>query len=114
MVFREIGDELQEIIRHYLPPTKPQIGRPRRDPRGPRRSEDFRNKKTIKCSPMFNGIVHVLITGCSWADVPAKYGIMSTVHHNLLELCEKASHQISLSKEGIRRGCPPLDRGVMG
>jgi|GEM_PF-779252 len=72
MAFREIDDGLWEIVRNYLPPTKPHIGRPRCDPRG-----------------LFNGILYVLTTGCTWHDVPAKYGTKSTVHRYLLELCEK-------------------------
>ena len=76
MVFREIDDDLWEIVRKYLPPTKPHIGRPRCDPRG-----------------LFNGILYVLTTGCTWLDVPANYGTKSTVHRYHLELCEKGVYQ---------------------
>jgi transposase len=76
MVSREIDNDLGEIIRHHLPPMKPHIGRPRRDPRG-----------------LINGILYVLTTGCTWADVPAKYGTKSTVHRYHLELCEKGVYQ---------------------
>jgi len=64
------------IVQKYLPPTKPHIGRPRCDPRG-----------------LINGILYVLTTGCSWLDVPAKYGTKSTVHRYHLELCEKGVYQ---------------------
>jgi len=53
MVFREIDDDLWEIIKKYLPPTKPHIGRPRCDPR-----------------QLINGILYVLATGCTGHDVP--------------------------------------------
>ena len=76
MAFREIDDDLWEIVRKYLPPTKPHIGRPRRDPRG-----------------LINGILYVLTTGCTWHDVPANYGTKSTVHRFHLELCEKGVYQ---------------------
>jgi len=76
MVFREIDDDLWVIVQKYLPPTKPHIGRPRCDPRR-----------------LFNGILYVLTTGCSWHDVPAKYGTKSTVHRYHLELCEKGVYQ---------------------
>ena len=69
MVFREIDDDLWGIVRKYLPPTKPHIGRPRCDPRG-----------------LFNGILYVLTTGCTWHDVRAEYGTNSTVHRYHLEL----------------------------
>ena len=76
MAFREIDDNLWAIFRKYLPPTKPHIGRPRRDPRG-----------------LFNGILYVLTTGCSWHDVPVNYGTKSTVHRYHLELCKKGVYQ---------------------
>jgi len=58
MAFRKSDDDLWEIIRKYLPPTKTHIGRPQCDPRR-----------------LVNGILYVLITECIWADVPAKKGI---------------------------------------
>jgi transposase len=79
MVFREIDSDLWEVVQKYLPPTKPHISRPRCDPRR-----------------LFNGILYVLTTGCTWLDVPAKYGTKSTVHryHRYhLELCEKRVYQ---------------------
>jgi transposase len=68
MAFREIDDD--------LPPQKPHIGRPRRDPRH-----------------LFNGVLYVLTTGCTWSDVPASYGTKSTVHRYHLELCERGVYQ---------------------
>jgi transposase len=76
MAFREIDDDLWDIVQKYLPPTKPHIGRPRCDPRS-----------------LFNGILYVLSTGCSWHDVPANYGTKSTVHRYHLELSEKGMYQ---------------------
>lgn len=43
---------------------------------------------------MFNGILYVLTTDCIWHDVPANYGIKSTVHRYHLELCEKSMYQM--------------------
>ena len=76
MAFREIDDDLWEIVQKYLPPTKPRVGRPRCDPRR-----------------LFNGILYVLTTGCSWLDVPAKYGTDSMVHRYHLDICEKGVYQ---------------------
>ncbi|MDD2472665.1 MAG: transposase [Methanoculleus sp.] len=76
MAFREIDDELWRIVQKHLPPTKPHVGRPRRDPRG-----------------LFNGILYILTTGCTWRDIPVKYGTKSTIHRYHLELCEKGVYQ---------------------
>jgi transposase len=95
MVFREIDDDLWAIVQNHLPSTKPHVGRPRCDPRR-----------------LFNGILYVLSTGCTWADVPAKYGTKSTVHRYHLELCEMGAYQaifLDLLRSGyeIRRVAPP-------
>ena len=42
---------------------------------------------------MFNGILYVLTTGCSWHHVPAKYGPKSAVNRCHLELYEKGVYQ---------------------
>ncbi|MDV2480703.1 transposase [Methanoculleus sp. Wushi-C6] len=42
---------------------------------------------------MFNGILCVLTTGCTWYDVPEKYNIKSTVYRYHLELYEKEVYQ---------------------
>jgi transposase len=42
---------------------------------------------------LFNGILYVLTTGCTWHDVPEKYGTKSTVHRYYLELCEEGVYQ---------------------
>ncbi len=76
MAFRELDNELWAIIRPHLPRQKPHVGRPRRDPR-----------------PLINGIFYVLTTGCTWSDVPEKYGTKSTVHRYHLELCERGVYQ---------------------
>ena len=76
MAFREIDSDLWEIVQKYLPSTKPHIGRPRRDLRG-----------------LFNGILYVLIMGCTWHDVLANYGTKSTLNRYHLELCEKGVYQ---------------------
>ena len=76
MTFQDIDDDLWEIVQKHLPPRKPHIGRPRHDPRD-----------------LFNGVLYVLSTGCTWSDVPAKYGTKSTVHRYHLELCERGAYQ---------------------
>ena len=37
---------------------------------------------------LMNGILYVVMTGCTWKDVPRKYGSKSTVHRFHLYLCE--------------------------
>ncbi len=81
MAFREIDDDLWEIIRKHLPRQKPHIGRPRRDPRS-----------------LINGIFSLLTIGCAWNDVPAQYGTKSTVHRYHLELCERGNVSGDLSR----------------
>jgi len=54
MSFREIDDALWESIEPYLPPQKPYTGRPRGDMR-----------------KLMNGILYVVMTGCTWKDAPA-------------------------------------------
>lgn len=71
MSFHEVDDAMWELIEPYLPPPRPHIGRPRADERG-----------------LFNGILYVLSTGCTWYDVPRRYGTKSTVHRFHLYLCD--------------------------
>jgi|LFRM01.2.fsa_nt_gb transposase len=88
MTFWEINGGLWETVQNYLPPTKPHISRPRCDPRR-----------------LFSVILCFLSAGCSWYDVPANYGTISTVHRHHLELCEKEVYQailIELLWSGIR------------
>jgi len=42
---------------------------------------------------MFNGILYVLTTGCTWSDVPRQYGTKSTVHRFHLYLAEHGIYQ---------------------
>jgi len=60
MEFRELSDEEWGIIKPLLPP-KASVGRPRIDDR-----------------LVVNGILYVLVTGCRWMDLPAKYGSYKT------------------------------------
>ena len=71
MIFREIDDALRRLFRNTSR-QRACIGLPRCDP----------------CR-LINGILYVLMTGCTWLDIPAKYSTKingSPVH---LELCEK-------------------------
>ncbi len=76
MSFREIDDVLWESIEPYLPPQKPHTGRPRANMR-----------------KLMNGILYVVMTGCTWKDVPRHYGSKSTVHRFHLYLCEHGIYQ---------------------
>ncbi len=76
MVFKEIDDDLWEIIRPYLPPQKAKTGRPKADLR-----------------KSFNGILYVLKTGITWMDVPRMYGNKSTIHRLHLELCRTGAYE---------------------
>jgi putative transposase len=76
MTFKEIEDDLWELIRPYLPPQKPKTGRPRANLR-----------------KLFNGILYVLKTGCTWADVPKEYGTKSTVHRLHQELSNSGTYE---------------------
>jgi transposase len=60
MEFRELSDEEWEIIKPLLPP-KANVGRPRIDDR-----------------LVVNGILYVLVTGCRWMDLPARYSSYKT------------------------------------
>ena len=75
MVFKEIDDNLWEIVKPYLPPQKAKTGRPKADLR-----------------KSFNGILFVLRTGISWMDVPRMYGNKSTIHRLHLELCKTEAY----------------------
>jgi putative transposase len=76
MSFHEIDDVLWNSIEPYLPPQKPYTGRPREDER-----------------KLLNGILYVVMTGCTWKDVPRRYGAKSTVHRFHLYLCEHGIYQ---------------------
>ncbi|TAJ44049.1 transposase [Methanofollis fontis] len=76
MAFSEIDDDLWAIISNHLPPQKPHTGRPRSDLR-----------------QLMNGILFVLTTGCTWSDVPKKYGTKSTVHRFHHYLSENGIYQ---------------------
>jgi len=56
MKFKELTDEQWEFIKPLLPPSA-NTGRPR--------AED---RRTV------NAILYILKTGCSWIDLPSKYG----------------------------------------
>src|SRR5690606_14032216 len=58
----ELTDEQWAVIEPLLPKPKPGPGRPPADPR-----------KTL------NGILYVLKTGCTWADMPRQYGSPTTL-----------------------------------
>jgi Putative transposase of IS4/5 family (DUF4096) len=57
-----LTDELWEQLRPFLPPQKPWTGRPAVDHR-----------------TVVEGIIFVIRTGCSWRDLPARFGPWQTV-----------------------------------
>lgn len=76
MAFWELDDDLWAIIQPHLLSQKPHIGRPRMDHRA-----------------MINGILFVLTTGCTWSEVPRKYGTKSTFHRFHLYFAEHGIYQ---------------------
>jgi transposase len=76
MSFHEIDDVLWESIEPYLPPQKLHTGRLRAD-----------------VGKLINGILYVFTTGCTWKDVPRRYGSMSTVNRFHLYLREHDIYQ---------------------
>jgi transposase len=74
MSFHEIDDVLWKSIEPYLPPQKSHTGRPRAD-----------------MSKLINGILYVVMTGCTWKDVPRRYGSKCPQRNNLCntQLCLK-------------------------
>lgn len=71
MQFQEITNKQWEIIESHLPPPA-RTGRPRAD-----------DRTTI------NAIIFVLITGCRWIDLPARYGSKSSAHRRFQDLQQK-------------------------
>jgi transposase len=76
MLFHEIDDLPRKSIEPYLPPQKSHTGRPRADMR-----------------KLINGILYVVMTGCTWKDVPRRYGSKSTVHRVHLYPCEHDTYK---------------------
>lgn len=71
MSFHKIDDALWESIEPYFPPRKPHTERPHSDMR-----------------KLMNGILYVVMTGCTWRNIPNLHGLKSTVHRFHLYLCE--------------------------
>src|SRR5690606_11820815 len=67
----ELTDEQWAVIEHLLPKPKPGPGRPPDDPR-----------------ITLNGILYVLIAGCSWAEMPRQYGSATTCWRGLEQWSE--------------------------
>ena len=73
MQFTEMTDSQWDTIQPHLP--KPaNTGRPRAD-----------DRTTI------NAIMFVLITGCRWIDLPARYGSKSSAHRRFQDLQQKGT-----------------------
>ncbi|PAV11238.1 transposase [Methanosarcina spelaei] len=86
MSFREIDDVLWESMEPSLPSQKPHTGRPRANMR-----------------KLMNGILYVVMTGCTWKDVPRRYGSKSTVHKFHLYLCEHGIY-LKIFNELLNKG----------
>ena len=79
MQFQEITNKQWDMIESHLPrPAK--TGRPRANDR-----------------MILNGIIFVLITGCRWTELPARYGSKSTAHRRFQNLQQKRVWQKILS-----------------
>ena len=79
MQFQEITNKQWDMIESHLPkPAK--TGRPRANDR-----------------MILNGIMFVLITGCRWTELPARYGSKSTAHRRFQNLQQKRVWQKILS-----------------
>jgi len=71
MKFTELTDSQWKTIQSHLPlPAK--TGRPRAD-----------DRTTI------DAILFVLVTGCRWIDLPARYGSKSSAHRRFQDLQQK-------------------------
>jgi transposase len=89
MQFREVTDRQWELIRPSLP-RPAYTGRPRAD-----------DRMTV------NGILYVLLSGCRWMDMPAKYGSHKTVWERHKKWSEKGVWKKimeSLVSRGYSRG----------
>ena len=93
MAFRGVDGDLWEIVRKYLPPTKPHFGQPWLTPAAHGKSPILSVGEPLRVLHVLKGILYVLTTSCTWHDVPAKYGTKSIVHQYHLELCEKDVYQ---------------------
>ena len=80
MRFEEVDDGLWSLLKPFMPPRKPRIGRPRSDLRRG-----------------FNGVLYVLITGCKWSDMPGKYGAYVTAWRLFRLLKEKGALEEAFS-----------------
>ena len=89
MKFQELTDIQWQIIRSSLPHPA-HTGRPRVD-----------DRMTI------NGILYVLLSGCRWMDMPAKYGSHKTVWERHKKWSEKGVWKEimdSLVSRGYQKG----------
>ena len=94
MQFHELTDRQWDLIGHSLPPPA-YTGRPRAD-----------DRKTV------NGILYVLMSGCRWMDMPAKYGSHKTVWERHKKWSEKGVWKRimdSLISHGYRTGLIDAD-----
>ena len=71
MKFQEITNKQWNMVESHLPPPA-KTGRPRDD-----------DRTTI------NAIMFVLITGCRWIDLPARYGSKSSAHRRFQDIQQK-------------------------
>jgi len=94
MKFTELTDEQWKLIEPHLPPPA-RTGRPRNDDRA-----------TV------NGILYILITGCRWMDMPAKYGSHKSVWERHKKWSEKGTWERimdALAAKGYSEGKVKVD-----
>jgi transposase len=94
MRFQVLTDDQWNLIEHSLP-IPAYTGRPRAN-----------DRKTI------NGILYVLLSGCGWMDIPAKYGSYKTSWERHKKWSVKGvwkSIMNSLVSQGYIRGLVNID-----
>jgi transposase len=86
MKLEELSDEQWDLIRPLLPPPA-KTSRPRAD-----------DRRTV------NAILYVLTTGCSWMDIPKKYGSDSTAHDRL-KMWARNNVWTNILQRVVEKGC---------
>ena len=110
MQFQEITNKQWDMVEPHLP-SPARTGRPRADDR-----------------TMINAIIFVLITGCRWIDLPARYGSKSSAHRRFQDLQQKGiwmkiltcaiksaykQNKINLQKISVDSSTIPAKKGEM-
>jgi len=79
----ELTGKQWQKFKDYLPPQKPETGRP---------AEDHRK--------IINGILWKVRTGAPWRDIPERYGPWATIYRDLCTIPATAEHDRELISSG--------------